>query len=434
MQVKLQASLQGTPQGERLQAELSKCVHCGFCNATCPTYRLTGHELEGPRGRIDLIKQMAEGREVGPKTRVYLDHCLHCLSCETTCPSGVSYGRLIDEGRVLAEHIEPSRALLERSVRWGIRCLLTQDRFLRFAMPLTRRLRNLLPQRLRESIQPRRTSLAIATTQRTKAHLLYLGGCVEPHLQPAIENALRTVSGVLGYEAHRSQGEGCCGALGFHLGHQEQALASVRRNIDAWWPYVEGSAPGLQGQGVKAILASSSGCGAMIQGYAELLCDDPVYAERAKTISALFQDPLEWLEGERASLKERLTSWTKLKITLHEPCSLQHGLKLKGRLESLLKDLGCDVIKDAAPELCCGAAGAYSMLYPEISAPLRDQKREALGMGVRHESAVLLSSNIGCLQYLSTPEQPVLHWLEWLATRLVDDSGELQSIEDSPRV
>lgn len=431
MQVELRDSLQGTPQGDRLKEGLSKCVHCGFCNATCPTYRLTGHELEGPRGRIDLIKQMAEGQKVGPKTRLYLDHCLHCLSCETTCPSGVSYGHLIDEGRVLAEEIHPQRPLFERIFRRGLVFLLSQDRLLRFGMPFIRHFKRLLPQHLRAMIQPLRPVFLIPEVQKSRGNLLYLAGCIEPTLQPAIESALCRVLGALAYTPHRAEGEQCCGALAFHLGHQAEALAAMRRNIDAWWPYVEGTVSVLQGRGVEAILASSSGCGAMIQSYADYLQEDPVYAEKAKRISDLFRDPVEWLWGEVEPLKARIKAAAS--ITLHEPCSLQHGLQLKGRLEPLLAALGCEVRKDAAPELCCGAGGAYSLLYPEISAPLRAQKRRDLGMGLKDEPAVVVSSNIGCLQYLSTSEQPVLHWLEWLAIRLDEAARELQTTPHSPR-
>jgi glycolate oxidase iron-sulfur subunit len=237
--------------------------------------------------------------------------------------------------------------------------------------------------------------------------------------------------GALAYTPHRAEGENCCGALGFHLGHQAEALASMRRNIDAWWPYVEGTVPVLQGQGVEVILANSSGCGATIRNYADYLREDPAYAEKAQRISDLFRDPIEWLCGEIEPLKARIKAETRL--TLHEPCSLQHGLQLKGRLETFLAAIGCEVRKDAAPELCCGAGGAYSLLYPELSGPLRAQKRRDLGMGVQDEPAIVVSSNIGCLQYLSTPEQPVLHWLEWLAHRLDEVPRELQSTLDSPR-
>jgi glycolate oxidase iron-sulfur subunit len=396
MQTKLTANLRNMPQGSEAEAMLRKCVHCGFCNATCPTYQLTGDELDGPRGRIYLIKSMLEGEAAGVPTQTHLDRCLTCRSCETTCPSGVEYGKLLDIGRLLAEQ-SIGRSWLQRHARWVLRQVLTRPGVFAGMLGLARILRPLLPQELRNRI-PERTPQSVWPEPRHARRMLVLEGCVQPALAPQINLRLERVLDRLGISLIRAHGAGCCGALSQHLAAPEQAKVYMRRNIDVWWPYVDGA--------VEAIVTTASGCGVQVKEYGYWLRDDAQYADKAARISELTRDVAEVLQAEDI---ERLRG-RGLRIAWQPPCSLQHGQKLTGLVEGLLLRLGHELVPVSDAHLCCGSAGTYSLLQSEIASALRSDKLSALRAACPE---MIASANIGCIVHLAAAsEVPVVHWLE----------------------
>ncbi len=401
MQTQLKESFRNTPEGKRADAILRNCVHCGFCNATCPTYQLTGDELDGPRGRIYLIKEMLETGRAGISTRLHLDRCLTCLNCQTTCPSGVAYGQLLEIGRARAE-AEMPRGLRERLLRKVLRLVLPHTRRFRFFLRLGQAFRPFLPTPLKRKIPQKKKTLAPArSAPAARRKMLLLEGCVQPALSPETNQAAMTIFGELGIHLFPVREAGCCGAVSHHLNATEEARRHIRRNIDAWWPHVEA--------GIEAIVVTASGCGLMVKEYAELMRDDPEYAEKAEKISALTRDPVEILENENLS-GFRLARPEE--IVFHPPCTLQHGQKLAGRTESLLTSLGYRLQPVQDSHLCCGSAGTYSILQPEFSARLLHNKLENLQ---RHRPPRIVTANIGCQQHLQTgTELPVVHWLELL--------------------
>jgi len=402
MQTRLADFIKDTPQGREADAILRKCVHCGFCTATCPTYQLLGDELDGPRGRIYLIKQVLEGEPATEKTQLHLDRCLTCRSCETTCPSGVQYGRLLDIGRGLV-HNQIGRSGFEKTRRQALATVLPQPALFNPLLTAGRIARNLLPKVL-DDIVPDAPRKARPWPMGGHARrMLVLEGCVQPALSPATNAAAARVLDRLGITLAHAPNAGCCGAVTFHLDEQERALAAMRRNIDAWWPHIE--------QGVEALVFTASGCGAMITEYGHLLAHDPAYAERAKKISDLARDLSSVISGEKDKLKQMLAgSRPGGKCVFHAPCSLQHGLKLKGKVEALLGELGFDLAPVENGHLCCGSAGTYSILQPEISAQLKTNKIAALSA---HAPAQILTANIGCQTHLQTASKvPVRHWIE----------------------
>ena len=402
MQTNLADFIKDTPQGREAEAILRKCVHCGFCTATCPTYQLLGDELDGPRGRIYLMKQVLEGAPATAKTQLHLDRCLTCRSCETTCPSGVQYGRLLDIGReVVAKQVPRSGfAQLQRK---GLAAVLPRPSLFNPMLAAGRIVRNMLPKVLDDIVPEaaaRARSWPIGGQER---RMLVLEGCVQPSLSPATNAAAARVLDRLGISLVRAPNAGCCGAVTFHLDEQAQALDAMRRNIDAWWPHIE--------QGAEAIVFTASGCGTMITDYGHALAQDPAYAERAKRISALACDLSTIIEKQKYQLKQLLeNNPPNEKFVFHPPCSLQHGLKLKGRVETLLAGLGFDLAPLADAHLCCGSAGTYSILQPEISAQLKANKVRAL---TAHAPAQILTANIGCQTHLQgATNVPVRHWIE----------------------
>ncbi|MFZ2387460.1 MAG: glycolate oxidase subunit GlcF [Polaromonas sp.] len=401
MQTQLAPEFQNTPDGRQAEAILRKCVHCGFCTATCPTYQLLGDELDGPRGRIYLIKQVLEGEMPTRKTQLHLDRCLTCRNCETTCPSGVQYGHLVDIGRKLVDERVP-RPAGERAVRWALKEGLPSPLFAP-AMKLGQAVRGLLPASLQAKVPPRQS----AGQWPTRAHarkMLMLEGCVQPAMMPNINSATARVLDAAGIQTVVAAKAGCCGAVKFHLNDQEGGKAEMRRNIDAWWPHVE--------QGVEAIVMNASGCGVTVKEYGYILKDDAAYAEKAARISELTRDLSELLP----ELVEQLRGQVAAKagqIAFHPPCTLQHGQQLRGGVEQHLGALGFD-IKQASCEahLCCGSAGTYSVLNPEIAYQLRDRKLGHLG---EMAPEVIVSANIGCITHLqSGTATPVRHWVELL--------------------
>jgi len=414
METHLADWLKGTPDGEEAEAILRSCVHCGFCTATCPTYQLLGDERDGPRGRIYLIKQVTEGVVPGRDTQLHLDRCLTCRNCESTCPSGVRYGRLVDIGRHLVEQRVP-RPASEKLMRTALREGLTRRWLFDPAMRAGQMLRPLLPAALKAKVPERRP--AGAWPQRSHARRVLLpAGCVQPAMMPAIDAATARVLDALGVQAIVARGSGCCGAIRHHLSDAAGALDEVRRNVDAWWPFVEG-AEAAAGPGVEAIVVNASGCGAMLADYGHLLRHDPAYAERAARVSALVRDLSVFLAPERERLQALLQAPAgqpapPARLAFHPPCTLQHGQQVRGAVEGLLAACGAEVLPFAEPHLCCGSAGTYSVLQAGLSRQLRDRK---LGHLRAVSPDTILSANVGCLAHLqSGTDTPVRHWIEWL--------------------
>jgi glycolate oxidase iron-sulfur subunit len=411
MQAHLSPEFRETAEGKQAAAILRKCVHCGFCNATCPTYQLLGDELDGPRGRIYLIKQVLEGAEVTRSTQIHLDRCLTCLNCQTTCPSGVEYGHLVEIGRTLVDE-RVARPAIEKAVRWSLKEGLT-SRLFGPALKLGRALRPLLPKILRDKIpvmRPGQAAARASTTARAPAthsrKVLMLSGCVQPAMMPNIDRAAARLLDLAGIQTVHAAGTGCCGALRTHLGDHEGGLADMRRNIDAWMPL-------LATGDVEAIISSASACALSVKEYGHALAGDDAYAAKAARISALARDLSELLPQLVPALKGRLRAAPPRRAVFHAPCTLQHGQRLRGGVETQLQALGMDV-QPAREEshLCCGSAGTYSILQPQLAAQLRDRKLANLA---KLEPELILSANIGCIQHLqSGTSTRVMHWIEWL--------------------
>ena len=407
MQTNLAPFIKDTAEGKEAEAILRKCTHCGMCTATCPTYQLLSDELDGPRGRIYLIKQVLEGATPGPKTQLHLDRCLTCRSCETTCPTGVRYGRLLEIGRPLVEERvgrppgEAARRRLLRAAiprRWLFNSLLALGQL---ALPL-------LPQELQRKVPPPARAAKPWPAARHARKALLLESCAQASVSPATNAAAARVLDRVGITLVRVPGGGCCGAVSLHLSAQEDALGYMRRNIDAWWPRIEA--------GAEAIVSTASGCGVTVKDYGHLLARDPAYGDKAKRISSLAKDISEVLVTAEDKLKpliaRRSSSAAEQRVAFQSPCSLQHGLKLRGTVESLLASIGFELTPVADAHLCCGSAGTYSILQPELSKRLLANKIAALESG---KPAAILTANIGCQMHLqSATNLPVRHWIEAL--------------------
>ena len=410
MQTQLAPAYQNRREGQEAEAILRQCVHCGFCTATCPTYQLLGDELDGPRGRIYLIKQVLEGQTPTRETQQHLDRCLTCRNCESTCPSGVQYGHLVDIGRKLVDEVVP-RPATERVVRWALKEGLNSPLFAP-AMKLGQQVRSLLPEGLRAKVPAPQDPGAWPGRSHARKVLL-LAGCVQPSMSPNIHHATARVLDACGIESVVAPSAVCCGAIKYHLNDQSGALDQMRRNIDAWWPLVEGGE-------VEALIMNASGCGVMVKDYGHALAHDAGYADKARRISALTFDLSEWLPQMLPALREALRSEAVRaagRQAYHPPCTLQHGQQLKGGVEGLLSALGFEVqVAGAESHLCCGSAGTYSVLQPELSQQLRERKLGHLA-GLQPEG--ILSANIGCITHLQGGTRvPVRHWVELLDAAL----------------
>lgn len=403
MQTQLAPEFRDTPEGQEAEAILRKCVHCGFCTATCPTYQLLGDELDGPRGRIYLMKQVLEGHAPTRKTQIHLDRCLTCRNCETTCPSGVQYGNLVEIGRkIVEERVE--RPAGERVVRWMLKEGLTSPLF-KPAMALGQLARPLLPASLKNKVPPKAGTEAHRWPTRTHPRaVMLLMGCVQPAMMPNINSATARVLDAAGIQTLVADEAGCCGAIRLHLNDEAGALDDVRRNIDAWWPSVSAGK-------VEAIVMNASGCGATVKEYGHLLAHDAAYAEKAKRISELTRDLSELLPELVPLLRPKVRRRRHTHLAFHPPCTLQHGQKLRGGVESGLAELGFDIrVAPRESHLCCGSAGTYSVLQPEMAYTLRDRKLEQLAP---LKAQAIVSANIGCIQHLqSGTATPVMHWIE----------------------
>ncbi len=411
MQTRLPDALLASEQGREADAILRRCVHCGFCNATCPTYQLLGDELDGPRGRIYLIKQLLEGEANGPTAREHLDRCLTCRNCETTCPSGVEYSRLLDIGRAEVERGAP-RPWSQRLLRWGLLRIVPFPARFALASALGRRLPGLLPAAMRKAIPPAAKSAGQWPVARHARQVILLDGCVQSVAAPQINLATARLLDRLGISAIRLFGEGCCGALNQHLNATDSAAAMMRRNIDAWWPHVKPDAK----LPVEAIISTASACGLQVKDYGHYLRADPAYAEKAAIVSARVKDIAELIAAEPV---ERVISAKAARVAFHAPCTLQHGQRLGGVVEAILQRCGFELTAVKDGHLCCGSAGSYSIFQPALSAQLQHNKLAALQAG---QPEVIASANIGCLLHLREGSAvPVKHWVELLADCLAEE-------------
>ena len=415
MQTNLAPQFKGTPEGSAAEAILRKCVHCGFCTATCPTYQLLGDELDGPRGRIYLMKQVLEGAAVTRSTQLHLDRCLTCRNCESTCPSGVQYGALIEIVRPIVDDLV-ERPTREKATRWLLQAGLTSPLFAP-AMKLGQALRPLVPKALRSKVPAR--SGARAHQWPTREHprkVLMLMGCVQPAMLPNINSATARVLDAAGIQTIVADEAGCCGAIRTHLNDIEGGRDDMRRNVDAWWPLVSGGPGSIAG--IEAIVMNASGCGVTVKDYGHALAGDPAYAEKAQRISAMTRDLSELLPDLVPRLKNKVRlrgagNRVATQLAFHPPCTLQHGQQLRGGVETHLSALGFDVrLAPNESHLCCGSAGTYSVLQPELAYALRDRKLANLAP---LEAQAIVSANIGCIQHLQTgTTTPVKHWIEAL--------------------
>ncbi len=434
MQTNLANEFKYTQKGQEAESILRKCVHCGFCTATCPTYQILGDELDGPRGRIYLIKQIMEGAQPTQKTQLHLDRCLTCRNCETTCPSGVQYAQLLDIGREIVES-KVARSWTQKIIRNSLRLGLTSPLF-GVAMRIGQFVRPLLPSVLKSKV-PERKSVSRNTQipsvnllsnlpssvqasgplTQAKKRVLLLAGCVQPAMAPNINLATARTLGAVGYEVLYAKGAGCCGALAHHLNAQTAALDQMRKNIDVWAPLLD--------QGVQALIMTASGCGASVKEYGHLLANDPLYAAKALKVSNATVDLSEWMAHKPQELEILKGKLDPQKISqqglqaYHPPCTLQHAQKLKAGVETLMTDLGFDVrVSLAESHLCCGSAGTYSVLNPDISNTLKDRKLANLK---ELNPKAILSANVGCIAHLqSGTDLPVQHWIEVIDVCLKD--------------
>ncbi len=410
MKTNISQQLLDTRQGREANDILRACVHCGFCTATCPTYQLLGDELDSPRGRIYLIKEILEGQKPTIETQKHLDRCLTCRSCESTCPSGVQYGRLVDIGRDIVEK-NVSRSLLDNAKRNLLNKIIPNPKLFRPLLMIGRLAKPILPSSIKRKIPiPQQTKNNWPAASHTRK-MLILDGCVQPTLAPNINIATARVLDSLGITVLRVSEAGCCGAVTHHLNKQEEAISHIKRNIDAWWPHIE--------SGAECIVITASGCGTMLKDYGHLLIDDPEYAERAKKISEISKDIVEILNTEGDKLNPLLSKLKKnpsKTISFHSPCSLQHGQQIKGATEAILERAGFKLTNVTDPHLCCGSAGTYSILQPDLSQRLLKDKVRNLEA---ENPDTIVTANIGCLTHIqSGTKTRVQHWIELIDQEL----------------
>jgi glycolate oxidase iron-sulfur subunit len=400
MQTILAAKIQQGNNAPEIESILRKCVHCGFCNATCPTYQLRGDELDGPRGRIYQMKQFFEGEPANAEMLKHLDRCLTCRSCETTCPSGVKYSQLLEIGKHAIERELP-RPAWDRARRWGIVRFINSGWLFAGSIRIGQALAWFMPRKIRQSI-PVRQKLVARNTGTHPRKVLMLAGCVQPVLAPNTNIMAANLLARLGIEVVETQGRYCCGAAAAHTSAPEYALHQTRQLIDSWWPHIEA--------GVEAIVVTATGCGVNVRDYGRLLADDPAYAQKAAQVSSLYCDLVELVEAEIESLE--VIKVPARRVAVHTPCTMQHGLGINNRVERLLAGAGYEICRVEDAHLCCGSAGTYSILQPVLATQLRKNKIDALS---KDRPDVIATANIGCQLHLAQGNDiPVVHWIELL--------------------
>ncbi len=411
MQTNLPPEFIATSRGQRADEILRSCVHCGFCNATCPTYQLSGDELDGPRGRIYLIKELLEAGTNKARATQHLDRCLTCRACETTCPSGVAYGELAEIAR---EELGPARPGVAGLTRVFLQWVIPNHRLLRTMSYVGRYFKWLLPKSLASQV-PSQVSKTLSSQPSQKAHvrkILLLQGCAQQVTTGEVNKGLVRLLDSHGIGVVTAPEEGCCGSLDLHLGDSAKANAAIRRNVDALFPFLQGgSHGGMAGgmDGVEGIISTASGCGVTVKDYARILADDPQYADRAKALSAKTYDISEYLSYANLPLTAKQPGQA---IAWHPPCSLQHGQKITGVVEGLLENAGYTLAPVADSHLCCGSAGTYSVLQYERGEALKKLKLNSL---LAADPQVIVTANVGCQSHLATgTSRPVLHWIEML--------------------
>jgi glycolate oxidase iron-sulfur subunit len=400
MQTFISQSLKDTETGRVADEILRSCVHCGFCNATCPTYQLLGDERDGPRGRIYLIKEVLEGKEATRETQSHLDRCLTCRACETTCPSGVQYHRLLEIGREAVEK-RIRRPAGERFLRRTLLTTLSNPAIFGRLLGLARLIRPLLPASGKKAIPARPAAIGDWPKNDHPRKVLLMEGCVQSAAAPQINRATARVLDRIGVTAIPAKG--CCGAMAQHMSREERTLATARGNIDAWWPQIE--------LGAEAVLLTASGCAPTVLDYGRLLKNDPDYAKKAVRISEMTREISSFLADE--DLEGACTFDGEAgTIAFHAPCTLQHGLRQTGTVEKLMTRAGFRLTEVRDAHLCCGSAGTYSILQRKLSRRLLANKLSHLERG---DPALIATANIGCLMHLqSGTERPVMHWVEVL--------------------
>ncbi len=400
MRTFLSDELKETPEGREADEILRACVHCGFCNATCPTYLLLGDERDGPRGRIYLIKEMLETNTATRETQSHLDRCLTCRACETTCPSGVQYSRLLEIGRAAVES-RVERPLTERIQREALLRTIPEPNRFRLLLGLANLARPLLTAAQKKTIPVSASTGKPWPSTAHKRKVLLLEGCAQSVIAPRINLAAAQVLDRLGIQALPAAG--CCGALSHHLSQEERTQATIQKNIDRWWPAIE--------DGVEALVLTASGCAPTVMDYGRLLQHDPRYAKKADRLASIAQDISAFLEHQNLDVLGGTTGDDSL-IAFHSPCTLQHGLKRAGSVEALLSRLGFRLAAVQDAHLCCGSAGSYSILQKDLSQQLLHRKLECLE---RDRPSVIATANIGCMMHLQNgTDLPVKHWIELL--------------------
>jgi len=400
MDVSINQRFAQQPEAQAAAEIIRKCVHCGFCTATCPTYQLLGDESDSPRGRIYLIRQLLEKGDATVKTRTHLDRCLLCRACETTCPSGVQYGQLIESGRQLLEQVQP-RPMVNTLRRKAVAKALVQSGAIKSAVKLGVKVREWLPDALSQQLPDEIPELEWPAPRHARK-MLVLTGCVQPALSPETNIQAARVLDRLGISLLQEVDPGCCGAVGLHTSDPQMGMRHIRERIDQWWPQLE--------NGVEGIIFTASGCGVTIKDYAHLLKDDVRYAEKAARVSAMAKDLSEVVLSELDQLGTDIGQ--NRQIAFHPPCTLQHGLKLNGVVEKILSSIGYDLLPVSDSHLCCGSAGTYSLFQPELSGRLKQNKLKALQA---HQPELIATANIGCQQHLKTgTRRDVVHWIQLL--------------------
>jgi len=404
MEIHLDKNIAGEAWAQEAESIVRKCVHCGFCNATCPTYQVLGHESDGPRGRIYLITQLLEGQPANEATRAHLDRCLLCRACETTCPSGVPYGRLLETGRHMLEQQEP-RTASDRLKRKIMTTLIPNHHLMHTGVSLAKPLRRMLPATISSQL-PLAGKDLIRPKNTHPRKMLLLEGCAQSSLTPETNAATARVLNRFGIQLLPEAKHGCCGALRLHTSERAKGLRDIKQRIDTWWPVVE--------NGVETIISTASGCGVTVKDYGDLLKDDPEYADKARQVAKLAVDISEVIGNEIAKLPPGPELRQNIKVAFHSPCTLQHGQKINGEIEVVLEKFGFTLLSVADSHLCCGSAGTYSVLQPDLSGRLKTDKLANLQV---HRPDVIATANVGCQLHLRNDSNvPVLHWIELLDT------------------